>query len=169
MVGSGIRKLREDRQWTQKELAYKLGVSRQALCMWESNKRELKATALEKFAQIFDVTVDEIIRINKTESRRKVHRSQRNQNRFKKIRFILENSKADRVILTGDFTGWNKNGMKMRKYRNGIWKASLELNSGRYEYKFIVDDQWIIDPNNQNITDSSVGTQNSVIEVGEVE
>ena len=61
MVGSNLKKIRERNNITQKYLADALGVSRQAVCMWETGKRDLKASTLNKMSKVFDVSIDEII------------------------------------------------------------------------------------------------------------
>jgi len=61
MFGRNIKRIRERNNKTQKDLADYLGVSRQAVCMWETGKRDLKATTLNRIAKIFNVSIDEII------------------------------------------------------------------------------------------------------------
>ncbi len=43
-----------------------------------------------------------------------------------------------RVNLFGSFNGWNRESIPM-KNENGVYKVSVPLNPGRYEYKFFVD------------------------------
>ncbi|MFH1995899.1 MAG: helix-turn-helix transcriptional regulator [Candidatus Omnitrophota bacterium] len=61
MFGKNIRKFREDHNFTQQDLADSLGVSRQAVCMWETGRRDMKATTLNRVARFLDVSVDEIL------------------------------------------------------------------------------------------------------------
>ncbi|MEO0284984.1 MAG: glycogen-binding domain-containing protein [candidate division WOR-3 bacterium] len=63
------------------------------------------------------------------------------------VKFKLKEGKANSVLLAGDFTNWEKNPLKMEK-RGDIWEVTLDLEPGRYEYKFIVDGNWISDPEN---------------------
>lgn len=83
----------------------------------------------------------------------------------KKIVFQLSAANATAVVLTGDFNAWNKEGIKMKKEKTGIWKSEIELAAGRYEYKFIVDGKWWTDPANKRTAINSFGDVNSVIEV----
>ncbi len=161
MIGSGIKKLRESRNLTQMDLAKKLGVTRQALSMWESNKRELKATMLNKMAKAFRVSVDEILRFNRiTFKDRKEGRNMKNGN--KKSEFQFRAPEARNVVLTGDFTSWDQRAISMKKDKTGLWKAKVELKPGKYEYKFIVDGEWTTDPNNNQTIRNSLGSLNSV-------
>jgi 1,4-alpha-glucan branching enzyme len=83
----------------------------------------------------------------------------------KKIAFQLNAVNANTVALTGDFNAWSPAGLKMKKEKTGIWKTELELNPGRYEYKFVVDGKWWTDPANKHTAINSFGDVNSVIEV----
>lgn len=54
---------------------------------------------------------------------------------------------ARKVVVSGNFNGWNKEELAMDKTRGG-WQLPYVLAPGNYEYKFIVDGEWIIDPSN---------------------
>jgi transcriptional regulator with XRE-family HTH domain len=62
MYGTNIKRIREKKNITQEGLAKRMGVSRQAVCMWETGKRELKAATLNKIAKIFSVPVNELLK-----------------------------------------------------------------------------------------------------------
>ncbi len=83
-----------------------------------------------------------------------------------KVTFTLIAPEAKKVTITGDFNKWEHKSISMRKNKDHLWKKSLILKPGRYEYKFVVDGNWISDPNNSNRVLNSFGTENSVIEVG---
>lgn len=85
--------------------------------------------------------------------------------RRKKVEFTLKADEARKVVLAGDFTAWTESGIQMRKDRSGLWRAGITLDPGRYEYKFLVDDQWWTDPANNQTTWNSLGAQNSVLEL----
>ena len=165
MVGPSLRRLRKSKKLTQDDLAQWLGVSRQAVAMWEAEKRELKATTLKKIAMVFGVGVDEIIKLDKNDSKKKEEEMPRKKTQ-KKVNFQLKAPEANRVLLTGDFTSWNQDPIPMKRNRSGLWKTGVNLGSGRYEYKFIVDDQWWTDPENSNTSQNSFGDSNSVLEIG---
>ena len=66
----------------------------------------------------------------------------------KEITFHLKNHlNASKVILSGSFNNWNENNYKMIKTNNG-WEYTLKLSGGKHHYKFIVDGNWIVDPEN---------------------
>lgn len=61
MVGDNIRKLRLEREWTQEELADRLGVSRSAMGNYEREQREPGIDLLIKLADTFNVSIDELV------------------------------------------------------------------------------------------------------------
>jgi len=54
---------------------------------------------------------------------------------------------AKNVMLAGSFNGWNPGELAMQKDSLG-WYLSYVLAKGNYEYKFIADGKWMIDPSN---------------------
>jgi len=165
MTGHAIKKLRRRKKLTQDDLAKWLGVSRQAVAMWETGKRELKASTLKKIAHVFGTTVDEILIQNNNELTKKGEVVMAKKGKQKKIDFELMVPEAQKVALAGDFNSWDENGITMKKDKKGLWKTSVKLQEGRYEYKFIVDSAWWTDPNNDNKATNSFGDLNSVKEV----
>ncbi|WP_018921740.1 helix-turn-helix transcriptional regulator [Salsuginibacillus kocurii] len=61
-LGSQLKRLREEYNMSQEELSKKLGVSRQAVYKWESNKGYPDIENLIELSEIFNVTIDEIIK-----------------------------------------------------------------------------------------------------------
>lgn len=59
-----IRALRRKHKLTQKQLAEKLSKKESAVRMWELNKNEPSLTTLIKLAEIFEVTLDELVGVN---------------------------------------------------------------------------------------------------------
>ncbi len=80
-------------------------------------------------------------------------------------KFFLEGyENAEKVVLAGSFNRWNGDVYQMEKRSNG-WALKLELPPGTYEYKFVIDGEWIEDPaNNQKVRNEYWGF-NSVIEI----
>ncbi len=78
----------------------------------------------------------------------------------KKAKFDFYSPHAQRVSLAGDFNNWDVNSMPMKKDKKGNWKASVDLDPGRYEYRFYVDGNWQDDPNAQERVDNPFGCQN---------
>jgi DNA-binding XRE family transcriptional regulator len=55
-----IRHLRQERGWTQFELALRVGVQPQAVYFWESGRRTPQVPQLRRLGQLFDMCSDEI-------------------------------------------------------------------------------------------------------------
>jgi len=80
------------------------------------------------------------------------------------VTFTLQAPDASEVMLAGDFNNWQGSKTPLKKGKNG-WQKKIVLKPGKYEYKFVVDGNWINDPNNSWCVTNSYGSQNSVIQV----
>jgi len=70
---------------------------------------------------------------------------------------------AQKVQLVGDFSKWQP--LAMRKQKDGSYVLNVELNPGQHEYKFIVDGNWLVDPDNNAWSLNPYGTLNSVAQI----
>jgi glycosidase len=66
---------------------------------------------------------------------------------MKKILFSYQPPIAGKfdIYLVGDFNNWKKNSLKMQE-DSGIYKLEIQLNPGKYKYYFLKDNQIILDP-----------------------
>ena len=80
----------------------------------------------------------------------------------KKVQFELPAQDAQVVHLAGDFNNWDASANPMKKDKKGIWKTSLSLKPGRYEYRFLVDGSWENDPACCDCVPNEFGSQNCV-------
>ena len=55
-----IRQMREERGWTQVDLAHRIDVAPATIYTWERGKFEPRASQLRKLAEAFGVRMDEI-------------------------------------------------------------------------------------------------------------
>ncbi len=90
----------------------------------------------------------------------------RNKEPFKQqdsiVCFFLRNYiKAGKVYLAGSFNNWSPTAQAMKQTDSG-WIAFVKLRPGKYWYKFIVDDQWMVDEDNQQRENDGEGNTNSV-------
>ena len=81
------------------------------------------------------------------------------------VSFALHKPDAKGVLLCGEFNGWSPIATPMTRHNDGHWKTTVALAPGRYQYKFIVDGEWIPDPAAQNNVPNQHGSLNSVVEV----
>lgn len=76
---------------------------------------------------------------------------------------LAGNLSAKKVVVAGNFNGWNTEELGMKKTATG-WELPYVLGAGNYEYKFIVDGKWMTDPANPYTTGSG-GYLNSFMAV----
>lgn len=57
-----LKKLRQDNNLSQEDIAEKLNTSYKTVSHWETGYSEPSLTQLEKLSKIFDVTIDELIK-----------------------------------------------------------------------------------------------------------
>jgi hypothetical protein len=69
---------------------------------------------------------------------------------------------AERVILAGSFNDWKEQDIRMSR-SEGHWQVTLHLTGGKHYYKFIVDGNWMIDPDNPIKEGDGRGNTNSVL------
>lgn len=83
------------------------------------------------------------------------------------FRFYLNGYRnAKKVFLAGSFNGWNGQQLSMVSTADG-WVLYMYLREGTHAYKFIVDQQWILDPGNKVVRPDGTGHQNSFLSIGD--
>ena len=84
----------------------------------------------------------------------------------KRVTFAVEAESRSEVAVAGTFNDWQplplacKGGDPTAKFTKMIY-----LPTGRYEYKFLIDGNWSIDPNCPSWSPNEYGSLNSVVEV----
>ena len=78
-----------------------------------------------------------------------------------KVRLELSKPGAQSVAIAGSFNSWQPEQAKTTG--NGGWVKELTIAPGRYEYMFVVDGQWMADPNAKEFAPNPFGGQNSVL------
>ena len=80
--------------------------------------------------------------------------------------FSIEAPGAASVYLAGEFNGWDPSAQKMEDPDgDGVFTTTLDLDPGRYAYKFVIDGNWKEDPKAGAFVDDGFGGKNSVVEV----
>ena len=83
----------------------------------------------------------------------------------RQVTLSLAKPGARTVGVAGTFNNWESARTPMRKDESGAWKATLALAPGRYEYRFVVDGEWISDPSATARVANPFGQTNSVLTV----
>lgn len=86
--------------------------------------------------------------------------------RARVIKFVLVAPQAARVSVVGDFNAWDVAATPAQRQPDGTWTTFVSLRPGRHVYSFVVDDQFIRDPDAPHAPDDGFGQNNSVIVVG---
>jgi dienelactone hydrolase len=77
--------------------------------------------------------------------------------------FALHGHDDARVVaLAGSFNGWDSQHVLCGK-ESGRWVCRVDLPAGTYLYQFVVDDEWLNDPDNPLLQDSGNGGVASVL------
>jgi 5'-AMP-activated protein kinase regulatory beta subunit len=71
----------------------------------------------------------------------------------------------EEVFIAGTFNDWNPTSHQMTRSEMGEWEATLDLAPGTYEYRFVVDGEWITDPTCEDKIENPHGTHNTVLTV----
>jgi hypothetical protein len=82
------------------------------------------------------------------------------------VSFVLVAPDARSVALAGDFDGWDRSRLMMRRGASGLWTLNVPLAPGRYRYAFVVDGrQFVADPAAPPAVDDDFGQPTSVVTV----
>ena len=84
--------------------------------------------------------------------------------KHKHVKFQVQTKPGSKVYIGGDFNEWNHLLQELiDQDSNGVYEVVIALEPGVYEYKFHINDNWCIDPDNSNFRQNVMGTLNSVI------
>lgn len=82
-----------------------------------------------------------------------------------RVLFQFTRPEAAAVRLVGDFNNWDEAGLAMQQDSKGVWRATLFLPHGSYQYRFLSDGEWFEDPKNTEKIVNPFGERNSIIRV----
>jgi 1,4-alpha-glucan branching enzyme len=74
---------------------------------------------------------------------------------------------ASEVLVAGSFNEWKPETTRLVHVGDGRWVGDLAVKAGRHEYLFVVDGQWVPDPNARETVQNPFGGTNSVLVVSE--
>jgi hypothetical protein len=81
------------------------------------------------------------------------------------ITFSVLAPEARQVYLAGDFNGWKLDNASQMRQEEGAWRKRINLASGKYRYRFVIDGVWTEDMNNPAKEVNPYGSVDSLIEV----
>lgn len=63
-----------------------------------------------------------------------------------KVTFELEGIEAENIVAVGNFNNWNTDATPLKKFKNGKFKATVDLKKDNsYEFRYVVDGAYIND------------------------
>ncbi|MBO5723046.1 MAG: glycogen-binding domain-containing protein [Lentisphaeria bacterium] len=84
----------------------------------------------------------------------------------RRVVFTTDLGPGKNVSLAGNFNDWDPTAKPMLdKNGDGVYRCTLLLKPGTYEYKFVIDGVWCVDTNNPNFAPNDLGTLNSLLTV----
>ncbi len=80
------------------------------------------------------------------------------------VKFQIQADAGNEIYVAGSFNNWDDKANKLRKSKDK-YVTSIVLKKGSYEYKFVINGVWCVDPNCDDWQPNSMGTINSIITV----
>ena len=81
------------------------------------------------------------------------------------VQVKFSHSEATAVAIAGTFNDWRPEATPMVAMGEGQWRKELILPPGRYEYLFVADGKWIVDPLATETVPNPFGGVNSLLAV----
>lgn len=84
----------------------------------------------------------------------------------REVLFSINAPNAREIYVVGDFNNWKTDDVaRLAKSDDGRWGKKLDLQPGRYKYKFVVDGEWVLDTQNTEREQNPYGTFDSIIKL----
>lgn len=71
-----------------------------------------------------------------------------------------------KVALVGSFNDWAPGACTMSRQKDGSFRKMLKLEPGEYRYRFLVDGEWVTDPEADSVVPNVFGSTDSLVKVG---
>ncbi|RME20474.1 MAG: glycoside hydrolase [Deltaproteobacteria bacterium] len=84
----------------------------------------------------------------------------------KRVVLSLKAEPGSKVFVAGTFNGWDTTKKQLKdRTGKGDYQATLLLPPGEYEYKFLVNGDWHVDPENPHWVTNEFGTLNNILRI----
>lgn len=82
------------------------------------------------------------------------------------VQFMYVAPEAGAVAVAGDFNDWSAHDNPLEDPDgDGIWTGRLPIAPGLHKYMFVVDGEWMTDPQADRYVDDGFGNRNALMEV----
>ena len=81
------------------------------------------------------------------------------------VRFEFNHPTATSVCVAGTFNDWDAATKPMHSLGDGRWEKKTVMAAGTYEYRLVVDGQWMVDPLVKETVPNPFGGRNSILRV----
>jgi 1,4-alpha-glucan branching enzyme len=78
--------------------------------------------------------------------------------------FKPDRESCKNVAVAGTFNDWQPN-LKMARQKDGSYRKRVQLDSGEHRYRFVVDGDWVPDPQAEAQAPNPFGSVDSVVKV----
>ena len=81
-----------------------------------------------------------------------------------KVTFTISAKDAKKVVVAGDWNKWSAKAEPLKKLKNGTFKGTVDLDADKsYEFKYIVDGNYVNDDKADDFKWNDFGSENGVI------
>ncbi len=84
---------------------------------------------------------------------------------LRRVPIVVTAPEAKDVRVTGDFTLWAKQGIRLSHDGSGRWRTVLPLGPGEYQYRLLVDGEWRDHEDASERVANPFGSENCVLKV----
>ncbi|WP_299060184.1 isoamylase early set domain-containing protein [uncultured Polaribacter sp.] len=84
-----------------------------------------------------------------------------------KVTFTVAAEEAKKVTVVGSFNEWNEQATPLKKLKNGSFKGTVNLESGKsHEFRYLVDGAYINEEQaDELVWNDFAGAENSVLNI----
>ena len=129
-IGTIIKKYRRERDMTQEQLAEYLRVSVSAVSQWESGKTAPDLSAIPAICNLFGISADELLGIDREHKQEKIDEILENASRYSDRGYMTE---AEKVLEAGlreypdNYTLMHQ--LMHNKFGQGNWDEAIRLGT----------------------------------------
>ena len=83
----------------------------------------------------------------------------------RRVEIEFNHTTAKNISIAGTFNDWRPEASPMVSLGGGRWRKELALEPGVYEYRMVVDGEWMPDPRARETVPNPFGGRNSILHV----